>query len=178
MKFLVVLVLFFGITLSTQAQEVNFNEKIYKVKGKAISQNGADVTASLSVNEQIGIREALRQQKAIDDQQQKAEKALMADRKRADKALDEERKRAEKVVKKAESDLKNAEKKQKKAEKELKARDKAQSNYEKAGNKYNDAIEKYEKLKRKGKLSPNDEAKWLEKIDNLNKDIDKARRKL
>lgn len=178
MKFLVVLVLFLGMNLSAQAQEVNYNGITYKLKGKTISQNGADVTASLSVNEQIGIREALRQQKAIDDQQQKAEKALILDRKRTDKALDEERKRAEKIVKKAESDLKDAEKKQKKAEKELKARDKAQSEYEKAGNKYNDAIKKYEKLKRKGKLSPNDEAKWLEKIDNLNKDIDKARRKL
>ncbi len=178
MKFLVVIVLIFAMTLSAQAQEVDYNGTTYKVKGKSISQNGADVTGSLSVNEQIGIREALRQQKAIDEQQQKAEKALIAERKRADKALDEERKRAERVVKKAENDLKTAEKKQKKAEKELKARDKAQSNYKKAGDKYNDAINKYEKLKRKGKLSPNDEAKWLEKIDRLNEDIDKAKRKL
>lgn len=178
MKFLSVIVLFFGITLSAQAQEVNYNGITYKIKGKTISQNGTDVTATLSVNDQIGIREALRQQKALDEEQQKAEKALIDDRKRADKALDDERKRAERVVKKAEDDLKKAEKKQKKAEKELKARDKAQSNYEKAGDKYNDAINKYEKLKRKGKLSPNDEAKWLEKIDNLNKDIDIARRKL
>jgi len=178
MKLLSVIVLFLGITLSAQAQEVDFNGTTYKVKGKTILQDGVDVTGTLSVNEQIGIREALRNQKALDEQQQKAEKALIDERKRADKALEDERKRAERVVKKAESDLKNAEKKQKKAEKELKARDKAQSNYEKAGNKYNDAIKKYEKLKRKGKLSPNDEAKWLEKIDNLNEDISKAKRKL
>lgn len=178
MKFLVVIVFFLGMTLSAQAQEVEYNGGTFKINGKTISQNGTDVTSTLSVNDQIGIREALRQQKALDEQQEKAEKALIAERKRADKVLDEERKRAEKIVKKAESDLKNAEKKQKKAEKELKARDKAQSNYEKAGDKYNDAIKKYEKLKRKGKLSPNDEAKWLEKIDDFNKDLDKTRRKL
>jgi len=156
MKIFAVLLLSIVVTLSVHAQEVDYNGITFKIKGKSISQNGTEVSAKLSVTEQIGIREALRQQKALDDQ----------------------RKRAERVVKKAENDLKNAEKKQKKAEKELKAKDKAQSNYEKAGNKYNDAIKKYEKLKRKGKLSPNDEAKWLEKIDNLNEDISKAKRKL
>jgi phenylalanyl-tRNA synthetase alpha subunit len=178
MKIFAVLLLSIVVTLSVHAQEVDYNGITYKIKGKSISQNGTDVSAKLSVTEQIGIREALRQQKAFDEQQQKSEQALIEERTRADKSLDEQRKRAERVVKKAENDLKNAEKKQKKAEKELKARDKAQSNYEKAGNKYNDAIKKYEKLKRKGKLSPNDEAKWLEKIDNLNEDISKAKRKL
>ena len=35
------------------------------------------------------------------------------------------------------------------------------------------AQSKFERLKNKGKLSPNDEAKWLEKIQKLNEKIEK-----
>jgi hypothetical protein len=37
---------------------------------------------------------------------------------------------------------------------------------------------KYEKLKKKDKLSPNEEEKWLEKIQDLKEDLEKAKRKL
>lgn len=156
MKFLILLVLFLGGTLNTQAQEVDYNGTIYKVRGETILKDGADVTTTLSAEQQTGVFETLSKQKA----------------------LEAERKIAEKAIKKAESDQKKAEKKQKKAEKELKAREKAQSKFEDAGDDYNDAIKKYEKFKKKGKLSPNDEVKWLEKIEDLKEDIDKAKRKL
>ena len=40
------------------------------------------------------------------------------------------------------------------------------------------AQSKFERLKNKGKLSPNDETKWLEKIKKLNEKIEKAEKKL
>jgi len=156
MKYLVVLLLFLGMTLSSQAQEVDFNGTTYMVKGKTILQNGADVTTSLSAAEQTGIMDALNQQKALEAEQKKAEKQ----------------------IKKAENEQKKAEKRQKKAEKELKAKEKAHSRFENSSKDYSNAMAKYEKLKRKGKLSPNDEEKWLEKIEGLKEDIEKAKRKL
>ncbi|MDO7170945.1 hypothetical protein [Mariniflexile sp. AS56] len=156
MKLVAVLVLFLGFVISTQAQEVSFKGVAYKIKGKTILQDGADVTSTLSVEEQSGVWEAMNKQKALDDEREEAEKA----------------------IKKAENEQKKAEKKQKKAEKELKAREKAQSKFEDANDDYKDALSKYEKLKNKGKLSPNDEAKWLEKIQDLKEDIAKAKRKL
>ncbi|WP_445736422.1 hypothetical protein [Mariniflexile sp.] len=156
MKLLAVLLLFLGIAISAQAQEVDFNGTIYKVKRKTILQNGEDVTSKLSEAEQTSIREALSRKEALEAEHRKAEKA----------------------VKDAEKEQKRAEKKQKKAEKELKAREKAQSKFEDANKDYTKATAKYEKLKKRGKLSPNDEAKWLEKIQDLKEDIDKTKRNL
>ncbi|MFD0990237.1 hypothetical protein ACFQ1R_09025 [Mariniflexile jejuense] len=153
---LVAVLLFLGFAFSVQAQEVNVNGTTYKIKGKTILLDDADVTTTLSAEEQSGIWEAFNKQKA----------------------LDKEREAAEKAIKKAEKEQKKAEKRLKKAEKEIKAKEKAQSKFDDANDDYNDAIKKYEKLKRKGKLSPNDEAKWLEKIADLKEDIEKAKKKL
>ena len=155
MRLLAVL-LFLGFAISLQAQEVNFNGATYKIKGKTILQEGADVTTTLSAEEQAGVWDAFNKQKA----------------------LEKERAAAEKAIKKAEKEQKKAEKAQKKAEKELKARQKAQSKFEDANEDYKDGLAKYEKLKEKGKLSPNDEAKWLKKIEGLKEDIEKAKKKL
>ena len=143
-------------TLTTKAQEVTQNGTVYKVKGKTILKEGVDVTNTLSVEDQTKIKEALLKQKA----------------------LDKERSEAEKAIKKAERDQKKAEKKQKQAEKDLKARQKAQSKFEKAGKDYSNNSNKYEKLKGKGKLSPNEEAKWLKKLEDLKNDLEKAKKKL
>ena len=153
---LVAIFLFLGLVLNAQAQEVSYNGTTYKVKGKAILLDGTDVTTTLSTEEQTGIWETLNKQTA----------------------LDKERKEAEKAIKKAEKEQNKAEKEQRRAEKELKAKEKAQSKFEDANDDYTNAIKKYDKLKKKGKLSPNDEAKWLEKIDGLKADIDKTKKKL
>ena len=162
MRLLAVL-LFLGFAISLQAQEVNFNGATYKIKGKTILQEGADVTTTLSAEEQAGVWDAFNKQKALEKERAAAEKAI---------------KKAEKEQKKAEKEQKKAEKAQKKAEKELKARQKAQSKFEDANEDYKDGLAKYEKLKEKGKLSPNDEAKWLKKIEGLKEDIEKAKKKL
>jgi regulator of protease activity HflC (stomatin/prohibitin superfamily) len=150
----VVLVVLLGVF--GNAQEVNLKGITYKVKGDVILRDGADVTSTLSLDEQQEIKMTVEKNKEI-----------LADTKKR-----------EKNIKKAENKQKSAEKKQKKAEKALKQKEKAQSNFEKSEKKYNEAIEKYEKLKKKGKLSPQDEGKWLEKIEDLKKDHQKAKGKL
>lgn len=155
MKFLTT-ILIFALCFFTNAQEINLNGTPYKVKGKAILQDGVDVTATLSAEQQTAVFEALSKEQA----------------------LEKERKAAEKALKKAENEQKRAEKKQKKAEKELKAKEKAKSNYDKVTSKYNKAVEKHEKLKNKGKLSPVDEAKSLKNVQKLKEAIEKAKKKL
>lgn len=92
------------------------------------------------------------------------------------------RRKEEERLEKAEKERKKAQKAQKKAEKEqkkaLKQKEKAQSDYNKAVKDLEQAQSKFERLKNKGKLSPNDEAKWLEKIQKLNGKIEKAEKKL
>ncbi|WP_372757367.1 hypothetical protein [Mariniflexile sp.] len=153
---LVTVLLFLGLAFGSQAQEIDFNGTTYKIKGKTILKEGENVTTTLSAEEQTGIWEAFNKQKA----------------------LNEEREAAEKAIKKAEKEQKKAEKALKKAEKEIKAKEKAQAKFDDANEDYTDAIAKYEKLKKKGKLSPNDEAKWLKKIEGLKEDIAKAKKKL
>ena len=80
--------------------------------------------------------------------------------------------------KKTEKQKKKAEKKLKKAEKEVKKHAKAQDNFSDAKKKYDKEFKKYQKLKSKGKLSPEDEVKWLKKLEGLQKKIDKTERKL
>lgn len=155
MKIWIVLVFGF-IGLLVNAQEVTVNGSVYKVEKETIFKDGIDVGASLS-------------------EEEKAQIIAARDRKAAMLAASQ---RAEKQVEKAEKEQKRAEKKQKKAEKELKQKKKAQSRFDKSEKKYEDAVKKYEKLKGKGKLSPEDEEKWLEKIGKYQKANTKAKRKL
>ncbi|MFD2726165.1 hypothetical protein [Hyunsoonleella rubra] len=153
---LLLLVIFLMIGVSIKAQEITVNEVVYEVKKDLIFKDGADVTNTLTPEEKTKIRSAFeKQQLQI-----------------------EEADRAEKKLEKAEKEQKRAEKKQKQAEKALKKKQKAQSNFEKATKKHQNATKKYEKLKKKGKLSPQDEQKWLEKIEKLNTNVAKTKRRL
>ncbi|MCF7559875.1 hypothetical protein L3X39_04430 [Sabulilitoribacter multivorans] len=153
---LFLLLVFISVGCLVNAQEVSVNGAMYEVKKGQIFKGGLDVTETLSTEEQLQIREAFDREIA------------------RIKAAEREEKR----LKNAEKDQKRAEKKQKKAEKALKQKEKAESNFNKAEKKYEDAIKKYEKLKKKGKLSPEDEKKWLDKIEKYNKATIKAKRKL
>tara|TARA_R110000868_G_scaffold141147_8_gene357344 strand:+ start:128 stop:598 length:471 start_codon:yes stop_codon:yes gene_type:complete len=155
MKFWIILLFAtFGFTLN--AQDILVNGVNYEVKNKKILKEGIDVTSSLSEDEKSAIFSAFNS--------------------KMDKVKELEK--AEKNLKKAEKEQKQAEKRQKKAEKALKQKEKAQSNFEKSGKQYNSAVKKYEKLKDKGKLSPKDEKKWLEKIEKLKEAQAKAKKKL
>lgn len=170
MKLLTVFVLFFGFAIASQAQDVNFNGNTYTIKGKKILMEGADVTTVLSAENQAGVWQAFKEQEALLKAQEQAIKA--------EKELEKAEKAAAKEAKKLEKERKAIEKEKKRVEKFLKAKEKAQSNFEDATKNYNNGVEKYEKLKNKGKLSPNDEAKWLKKINKLQENLQKAQGKL
>lgn len=155
MKFWIILIsATFGMTLN--AQDVLVNGVNYEVKNKKILKEGIDVTSTLSEEEKSAI--------------------FLVFYKKMDKVKELER--VEKNLKKAEKQQKKAEKRQKKAEKALKQKEKAQTNHEKSNKQYKSALKKYEKLKDKGKLSPKDEKKWLERIKKLKEAQVKAKKKL
>ncbi|XMO88408.1 hypothetical protein AAFN75_08935 [Algibacter sp. AS12] len=162
MKYLLI-VLFLGLGFVVNAQDVNFNGEPYEIKKDKIFKAGVDVTETLSEEDKAGVLAAFNSKMA---QIKNAEET----KKRVEKA--------EKEQEKAEKEQKQAEKKQKKAEKELKKSQKAQSKYDKAAKKHKDALSKYEKLKSKGKLSPVDEEKWLDKIEKYKEASAKAKKKL
>ncbi|MFC0603198.1 hypothetical protein [Winogradskyella pulchriflava] len=162
MKYYIIL-LFLSLSLSSFAQKVEKDGKTYEVKKEKIFVDGKEVTETLNNEEKQAI---LNKAATISEKMKKQEKA-----EKAAKKLEKEHKKAEKAQKKAE-------KAQKKAEKELKKREKLQKNYEKAQSSLEKAQSKYEKLKKKGKLSPVDEGKWLEKIEKLTEKAEKAKKKL
>ena len=151
----IAIVCLFMITI-LNAQLIEHDGKEYRVKGEMIFLNGVEVTADLSADEQFVIKNKLKNKIATDKKIKSAEKAQN----------------------KAENKQKKAVKKQKQAEKDLKKREKIQKNYENAQKKYSDAQKKYEKLKKRGKLSLVDEAKWLKKLENLKENFDKSEKRL
>lgn len=198
MRLLAVL-LFLGFAFCAQAQEVSYNGNVYKVKGKKILLEGADVTTVLSQENQTGIWNAFNEQEALIKATQEAEKVKKAAEKekkkiekaekKAEKQAENEKKKIEKEKKKAEKEKEKAKKEAEKEKKELakekkelakkeKNAQKAKDKFNNANDNYEDNLAKYEKLKSKGKLSPNAEDKWLKKIDGLKQNIEKARRRL
>lgn len=168
------IVFFLGLGVTTYAQEVIKDGKVYQVKGKTILHEGEDVTSTLLLEERTDIlnshKELVREAKEIERAQKLAEKEARA----AEKA----QKQAEKAQKKAEKELKKQQKAQKRAEKELKKREKALDRYNKANRKLEQNQNRYEVLKKQGKLSPVNEAKWIKKLDGLSGKVEKARRNL
>ncbi len=189
-----IIVLFLSLSLSGFTQEVSNEGKIYEVKNEKIYLNGEDITETLSLakktlifKEAAAITETLKIEAAAQKniQLKKAESKALKDaeklKKEEEKALkkkEEVAKKLEKENKKAEKAQKKAEKERKKAEKEIKKKEKLQKNFEKAESNLNKAQKKYEKLNAKGKLSPVDERKWLDKIEKLTEKVAKAKRRL
>ncbi|WP_204344230.1 hypothetical protein [Psychroserpens algicola] len=162
MKYIIIIIVMaFSVTMN--AQQVEKDGKTYEVKKDKIFLNGEDVTETLNLEERAAI---LKQAATISEKMKMKEKA----EKEAEK-LEKDKKKAEKAQKKAEKEAKRA-------EKALKKKQKAQDKFEKANKKLKDAEKKYEKLKRKGKLSPNDELKWLDKLEGLREDVAKAKKKM
>lgn len=175
------LLLFLGLGLCGYAQEVEYEGVKYEVKEKAIFQDGKDVTSTLSAEKQQEIMAIHEKTKMTALEAEKAVQVAEKEQKEAEKAaqkLEKERKEAEKAIKKAEKAQKLAEKEQRRAEKELKRKQHAQDDFEKATKRLQQNQDKYERLKHKGKLSPNDEEKWLKRIEGYREDLDKAKRTL
>lgn len=145
------------------AQKVTQDGKVYEVKKEKIFLDGKEVTATLNLEEKTSILN---------------EASTILKNLKIQEEAEKENKKLEKEKVKAEKALKKAEKAQKKAEKEIKKRAKLQSNFKKAEANFDKTKIKYENLKRKGKLSPVDESKWLKKLEGLTKKLNKAKSKL
>jgi len=138
------------------AQKIGHEGKEYHIKGDKIFMNGVEITNDLSPLERNVLKTKL--------------KLKLSDEKKA-KEIEKERKTAIKKQKKAEKKLK-------KAEKELKRKQNAQDKFDSAQKKFEQTQRKYEKLKKKGKLSPEVEVKWLDKIEKLREKIGEKEKKL
>ena len=186
---MVVLFLSFGFLM--HAQEVSVNGVGYEVKKGRIFKGDVDVTYTLTMEEKEQIMAAFDKKKRELEQAEDAEKRIEKAEKQQEKAeretekAEKEQMQAEKKQKKAEKEQEKLEKEQKKIEKEkkktekvLKKTEKAQSTLDKSIEKHEEALKKHKKLKRKGKLSPLDDEKWLEKIAKYKEATDKAKKKL
>ncbi|WP_353777452.1 hypothetical protein [Winogradskyella sp. 3972H.M.0a.05] len=154
---MMILCLCFGLTLNAQEDIKSTNQ--YQVKKGRIYLDDKDVTETFTVEQRKVIIERLKKA----SEEAKTEKV---------------QKKKEKALRKAEKAEKKAKKAAKKAERALRKKEKAQKGFDKATKALNKANRKYEKLKSKGKLSPEDERKMLEKIEKLTQRQAKAKRKM
>lgn len=160
MKFYITL-LILSLSLTSFAQKIEKDGKTYEVKEERIFLNNEDVTDTITNEQKLLLfkeAEMLVLKQSTEKEKQEREKA---------------EKKKEKAAKKLEKEKKKAEKAAKKAEKELKRAKKLKANYKKSQDKLAQTQKKYKKLKRKGKLSPIDETKWLDKIEKLTKKVEK-----
>ncbi|MGB1270319.1 MAG: hypothetical protein ACPG45_11340 [Flavobacteriaceae bacterium] len=156
------------------AQEVTHNGNTYSIKGKKIYQNNEDVTSLLTTTDKEAVFSAHKIELEKIKEAKNAEKALEKKEKEAIKA----EKEAAKRIKEQEKKLKAIEKKQKKVEKAAKKKANAEKAFDRAQSKLDRETKKFEKLKRRGKLSPVKEAKYLEKLSDLKDRVSKAGKKL
>jgi predicted RNase H-like nuclease (RuvC/YqgF family) len=148
-KIITLLLLCMLFAVSAFSQKLMYANKEYKIKGEKIFFEGKDVSDSFSAKEKVAIFNKLKVQKVKNKEEKKQEKEVKKEKKKIDKA----------------------EKKQKKQEKIL-------DDYDNAVDKLETAQAKYERLKRKGKLSPNDEVQWLDKIAKLKEKVSTKKKKL
>lgn len=155
----IILGIFTCFFISLNAQKVEVKGKTYEVKNDKIYLDGNEVTTILTPIEKEDIfKQALQKREDLN-----AEKLS--------KKLEKEKKKAEKAQRKAE-------KEQKKVASALKKQERLRNDYKKAEERLKKAQSKYDRLKEKGKLSPNEEEKWLEKIETLTKRFNKTKKRL
>ena len=167
--------LLFFISTVFYAQNISYNETTYTVKGEKIFQNNEEVTTSLTDLEKEAVLSAhkVEANKVTKELEKKEKEAIKSEKEKAKRI-----KAQEKKLKEVEKKQKKAEKKLKKAEKEAKKKVNAQKSLDKAENKFEKETKKFEKLKKRGKLSPVKEAKYLEKLEGLKDNVGKASKKL
>src|SRR5210317_254339 len=104
MRYLILLI-FLSSGIIANAQKVETNGKVYKVKGEKIFQSGKDITHLLSETEKAKIKDALKlKTESIKDIKKKEKN------KKEIKKKDKKQKKLEKSQKKAEKQIKRSEK--------------------------------------------------------------------
>ena len=159
--------LFILASCGSSERVITDNGDVYEVKGNTIKNNGVKVTDDLSAAEKESITKVLENNR------------------KAKKAYDSQHKELEAAIEKQEDIQSKSEKKQKELEDQLevlednleKKQDEA-DNYSTAKERYNDKKEKFKKLKKEGKLSPNDIADWKEKLSDLKAEVNQAKNNL
>lgn len=141
--------------------------KVYEIKSDKFFNNNEDVTDILTAEEKENIMTTLNERLAAERLAEEKQEAL--DKKQ--EALEAQQEKVEKAKEKAE-------KEQERIEKAIKAKKEAREDLFDAKEKLSDQQKKYNKLHEKGELSPNDEAKWAEKLSKLQKKVTKAEKAL
>ena len=144
----------------TTEKVITDNGKVYEVKGDTFYNNGNDVTQILSSEEKQEIMETLSQRLDMEKEAEERKNQL----KKEQKELEDARKKVEKA--------------QDEIEREIKEKNDARDEFFKAKDELKDERERYNELLKKGDLSPNDKADWLEKLRKLEKEVQDAEDKL
>ncbi|WP_299102315.1 hypothetical protein [uncultured Winogradskyella sp.] len=141
--------------------------KVYEVEKKAIKSNGVDVTDDLSAAEKASINNLIKEKeevkKAYDKQYEELEKAI---------------EKQKKVKEEAENNQKKLEEKLKNLESYLEEKQDSRDDYATAKERYNNKKAKFKKLKKEGKLSPNDIEDWKGKLKDLKDKVREAKNSL
>ncbi len=141
--------------------------KVYEVKGNTIKNDGNNVTKNLSAEEKEAINTVL-------ERKENAKKAFDKKQKELEDAIEEQ----ENIQEAAENKQKELEEELETLEDSLKESQDARDNYATIKARYNDKRNKFRKLKKEGKLSPNDIEDWKEKLEKIKEDVNEAKNKL
>ena len=137
--------------------------KVYEVKGNTIKNNGVNVTDSLSADEKEAIN-------TVKERKEEAKKAFEKQQKELEDAI-EKQDDIQKVARKKQNEL---EEKLKILENNLENKQDVRDNYATIKKRYIDKKNKFKKLKKEGKLSPNDIKDWKEKLSALKERVKQA----
>ena len=141
--------------------------KIYEVKGDTFMNNGVDVTQSLTNEEKENIKKSLEEKIEAREASEKIQNELEDKQRELEKVQEEARRK--------ENELKEKQEKLESKRDDLKD---AKDDYAKSKKRLTSKMDKFQNLKEKGRLSPKDEEKWLEKIKDLKMEVNEAKTKL
>ncbi|WP_179333694.1 hypothetical protein [Winogradskyella costae] len=158
-----------GLMMSCGSTErvITKDGNVYEIKGNSIRNNGADVTETLSEKRKSEIASTLKANRKA-----KVEAETLEDELKAKQKALKEREEA------VEEKLDELEERQEALQEKLEAKEDARDEFLKAKKRLEKQQNKYEKLKKKGKLSTNDDTEWSEKLIDLKDALKEATEKM
>ncbi len=136
---------------------------VYTLKKNSYYQKGKDVTETLTKEDKDLIKETRDKRLEVERLAQQRQTELKEEQEKVEKALKEARKKQETIENNKEE-----------LEAVVAAREEAREAVLKAKDKSLEQQQRYQKLKEKGKLSPIDEEKWLNKLQGLEEKVKQA----
>lgn len=166
-KFILLIATLFIVSCGSSERIIGSDGTVYEVKGDTFIADGKNVTETLTSEEKTDIRNLISEREKATEEAERLKKDLEKKQKELERA-EEEAKRKQKEL----------EEKQEALERKLKAKEEARENFLKTKEKLRDEKKRYEKLKKEGKLSPNDDQKWQEKLKELEIEVEVAKKKM